>query len=285
MIQTRPKRIKRRGSVSPRHRSPDHGGLSLETTSPLSDAASSHQMPAAFGQKSVDEARAREVAARMGLSPSSSRTSSPSPPLPGSSRFRVDELEMRRGPIDTASKKKPKKKKSKAPGFDVTKHPGEEKSTMLDFMQRLKHATRGENTLEKMGVCFHTVQVKEGPLCFNQSTVTVTAEDRNGVPHVWSGQEFRGEVAQKKLAAEHAACRAFFADAAVQETAANMEPAYDYKRKLSEKQKQRMPLWKEIRRAKRRAAAAAERKRRPCICRHGTLFGTAVSSCLQKVLV
>lgn len=95
----------------------------------------------------------------------------------------------------------------------------------------------------------------------HQSTLTVTAVDRDGNPYKWSGLEFKGEVVQKKAWAETAAARAFLEDFEVQCTAADMDPAYP--RQLSASQKRRLPLWREIRRAKR----AAERQKSLCVCR------------------
>ena len=116
----------------------------------------------------------------------------------------------------------------------------------------MKHASDGENSPHQLGITFHTVAVRDGHLCSHQSTVTVTSEDRGGVPYKWSGQAFRGEVRRKKPWAEHAACGVFFADPAVQETAANMEPPN--LTKMSEKEYQRI-------RAKRAASQAKKRPR------------------------
>ena len=131
--------------------------------------------------------------------------------------------------------------------------------------RRLKHARHGNNSLHQLGICYTTVEVQEGNLkhC-HQSTLTVTAVDRDGAPYAWSGLEFRGEVVQKKAWAETAAARAFLADAEVQRTAANMDPANP--RPLSAGQKRRLPLWREIRKAKR----AAERQKSLCVCRQST---------------
>ncbi|CAE7766685.1 unnamed protein product [Symbiodinium sp. CCMP2592] len=232
--------------------------------------SSQQTMPTAWRQTSVDEAG--EVATHESMSPSPSRTSSPSPPLPGSSSFK-DELEVRLpGSIDTASKwkkktHKPKKHRdrSKAPGFDLTKNPGQEKNVVVGFMQRLKHAQHGNNSLHHLGICYNTVEVKQGDDNCHQSTLTITAEDRDGAPYAWSGQEFRGEVMRKKAAAENAAARAFLADAAVQRAAANMDPPNE--KQLSHNQKQRFVVLKELKRAQ-KAAKAAARQRRPCICKH-----------------
>ncbi|CAE7248783.1 unnamed protein product, partial [Symbiodinium sp. CCMP2592] len=215
-------------------------------------SASSNQMPAASVHTPVDE----EVQAEApdSESSSSSCTSRPSP-------------------TDTASKKKKKKskknkkqRKNPPPGFDPTLKPGEEKNHVLSFMQRLKHAPHGNNSPHQLGICYYTVEVKEGYVCCHQSTLVVTAEDRNGDPYAWSGQEFKGEVVRKKAWAENAAARVFLADAAVRQTAENMDPAYA--RKQTESQKRRLPKLREFRRAKRAAAAAAARQRRPCICWH-----------------
>ena len=94
--------------------------------------------------------------------------------------------------------------------------------------RRLKHAAHGNNSADQLGICFYTVEVKDGNVCSHQSTLVVTAEDRHGVPYAWSGQEFRGEVVRKKAQAEIAAARAFLNNDAVQRTAANMDPAYAY---------------------------------------------------------
>ena len=56
-------------------------------------------------------------------------------------------------------------------------------------------------------------------MCCHQPTLVAAAEDRHGAAYAWTGQEFRGEAVRKKAWAENA-------DAAVQETAANMDPAY-----------------------------------------------------------
>ena len=117
---------------------------------------------------------------------------------------------------------------------------------------RLKHAKDGENSPDQLGINYHTVAVRDGHLCCHQSTLTVSAEDRDGVPFIWSGQAFRGEVRRKKPWAEHAACMLFLADPAAQETAANMEPPNP--KSISEKEKQRI-------RAKR--AASAKKRPRP----------------------
>eukprot|EP00439_Symbiodinium_sp_Y106_P024391 s3279_g2.t6 len=148
------------------------------------------------------------------------------------------------GATDSAPKKKKKSKKNKkqskspAPGFDLTTKPGEEKNHVFSFMQRLKHASHGNNSAHQLGICYYTAEVKEGHVCSHQSTLVVSAEDACGAPYAWSGQEFRGEVARKKAQAENAAARAFLNDDAVQRTAANMDPAYAYK--LSPCQKRRL---------------------------------------------
>lgn len=100
--------------------------------------------------------------------------------------------------------------------------------------RHLKHASStGKNNLHQLGIRFNTVEVKEGHDNCHQSTLTITAEDADGAPYAWSGQEFKGEVVRKKMKAENAAARAFLADSAVQETAANMDPAHE--RQLSAK--------------------------------------------------
>ena len=131
-------------------------------------------------------------------------------------------------------------------------------------LRRLKKAQHGNNSPHQLGICF-TVEVKRGDDNCHQSTLTITAEDRDGAPYAWSGKEFRGEVVGKKAKAENAAARAFLADAAVQETAANMDPPNE--RQSTPNQKQRFLVLKEFKRAK-KAAKAAARQRRPCICKH-----------------
>lgn len=213
-----------------------------------------HQMSTACPRTSPDEAP-------KSTSPARSRTRSP---LPGSSSLKVEDSEMRRGSgsIDTASKKKKKNKpnkdktRSEAPGFDLTKNPGGEKNVVVGFMQRLKKNAHGNNSPHQLGICFNTVEVKRGDDHCHQSTLTITAEDRDGAPYAWSGKEFRGEVVGKKAKAENAAARAFLADAAVQETAANMDPPNE--RQSTPNQKQRFLVLKEFKRAKK--AAKADRK-------------------------
>ncbi|CAE7032804.1 unnamed protein product [Symbiodinium sp. CCMP2592] len=197
---------------------------------------------------------------------SSRHTSNPSSPV-ASSRSPGDDLEMRTPcPIDTASKKKKSRKnkhkslKVGAPGFDLTTQPGDEKTTVVGFMQRLKHSQRGNNSPHQLGICYNTVEVKEGDANCHQSTLTITAEDANGAPYAWSGKEFRGEVVRKKVKAESAAAREFLADADVQQTAATMDPVYP--RQLSENQKRKLSLWREIRHAKNAASAAGRQRRR-----------------------
>ncbi|CAE7538836.1 unnamed protein product [Symbiodinium sp. CCMP2456] len=123
--------------------------------------------------------------------------------------------------------------------------------------RRLKHAPHGSNSAQQLGICYHTVEVKEGNMCCHLSTLIVTAEDGHGVPYAWSGQEFKGEAVRKAWA-ENAAAKAFLDDGAVQETAANMDPAYA--KKPSQSQKRRLTVLKEFRRAKRAAAAAGGTK-------------------------
>ncbi|CAE7217257.1 unnamed protein product [Symbiodinium sp. CCMP2592] len=186
-------------------------------------------------------------------SPSSSCGSSPSPPMPGSRRVREDEMEMRlKGPIDAVDKAK----KSVKTGFDLRKNPGEEKRTVFGFMERLKEAKPHKNTPQQLGIAYNTVEIQESRECFHQSTLTVTAEDKDGVPYVWSGREFRGPVVGKKTSAEHAAASVFLADSDVQRTAANLGPSYK-QRHSHERMKQRMPVLIARRTAKRAAARQA----------------------------
>lgn len=86
------------------------------------------------------EEEAERVSKKPSSLSSSSRTTSPSPQKSGSSR-NLDELEMH---LDKASRRRKKKKqpgmnnkrsKPPTPGFDLTKNPGEEKNTVVDFMQ------------------------------------------------------------------------------------------------------------------------------------------------------
>ena len=129
--------------------------------------------------------------------------------------------------------------------------------------RRLKKNAHGNNSPHQLGICFNTVEVKRGDDHCHQSTLTITAEDRDGAPYAWSGKEFRGEVVGKKAKAENAAARAFLADAAVQETAANMDPPNE--RQSTPNQKQRFLVLKELKRAKKaaKAAKAAARQRSP----------------------
>ena len=36
--------------------------------------------------------------------------------------------------------------------------------------RRLKHAAHGNNSADQLGICFYTVEVKDGNVCFHQST-------------------------------------------------------------------------------------------------------------------
>ncbi|CAE7237920.1 unnamed protein product [Symbiodinium microadriaticum] len=157
--------------------------------------------------------------------------------------------------IDTASKKK-KKNRSEAPGFDLTKNPGGEKNVVVGFMQPRPELDRCK--VVSSVVAAGLLYVKRGDDNCHQSTLTITAEDRDGAPYAWSGKEFRGEVVGKKAKAENAAARAFLADAAVQETAANMDPPNE--RQSTPNQKQRFLVLKEFKRAKKAAKAAARQR-------------------------
>ena len=87
--------------------------LKVWRSPPLLDAAaSSHEMAADFSPTSSLDEFATPV---------------------GSSGIRVDELEIRTP--TKKSKKNKKQSKSPAPGFDLTKKPGEEKNHVFSFMQ------------------------------------------------------------------------------------------------------------------------------------------------------
>ncbi|CAE7217242.1 unnamed protein product [Symbiodinium sp. CCMP2592] len=138
--------------------------------------------------------------------------------------------------------------KTKKNGFDLTKNPGEEKRTVLGFMERLKEAKPGSNA-PQLGIAYHTAIIQQGNKSFHQSTLTVTAKDKDGVPYAWSGREFLGPLVSKKMEAEHAAARAFVVDAEVQRTAANLGPS-SKQRHSHQRMKERMPILKVLRQAK-----------------------------------
>ncbi|CAE7598807.1 unnamed protein product [Symbiodinium sp. CCMP2592] len=132
--------------------------------------------------------------------------------------------------------------------------------SLIVVPRRLKHASStGKNNLHQLGISFNIEKVKQGHDNCHQSTLTITAEDADGAPYAWSGQEFKGEVVRKKMKAENAAARAFLADSAVHETVANMDPAHE--RHLSKSQKDRFEVLKELKRASRAAKAAGKRAR------------------------
>ena len=90
------------------------------------------------------------------------------------------------------------------------------------LLRRVKHSlpiSAGDR-----GINYNSVRVARGVWT---STVTVTAEDKAGVPFPWSGKEFRGESTEvKRVQAEHAAARLFLEDPDVRYTAANLDAAY-----------------------------------------------------------
>ena len=86
------------------------------------------------------------------------------------------------------------------------------------------------------GVSYRSVEMKGSWMSF----VTVTAEDKHGVPYSWSGKEFQGEARKRLQEAEHAAAKTFLADPGVRHTAENLDAAYGQHGSESRRQSRRI---------------------------------------------
>ena len=80
------------------------------------------------------------------------------------------------------------------------------------------------------------------------STLTCTANNKQGVPYPWSGKEFKGDViSSKKADAEHSAARVFLADPDVQHTAANLDaPGAEARKRASKLRRMRAEAAKAV---------------------------------------
>ena len=68
-------------------------------------------------------------------------------------------------------------------------------------------------------------------------SVLVCSGSDAGIPHVWSGKKFQGEICKAKKSAEQSAAKKFLDDVGVQETAKGLSPANRYVQELSFRKK------------------------------------------------